>query len=96
MTLIYVVSLSLTTSFLDAQLRLNPYVKVIDTMMNFSPASVHFSKRAFDKKFEIVAHADVKYGKDHRDVTKRWVTLDVVNTHSDAIEAVRKLRDTKK
>ena len=53
--------------------------------MSFNPTSVHFSKRAYDKKFEVIALAEV-------DGVRRWVTLDVVNNHKDALEVVRKLR----
>tara|TARA_R100000781_G_scaffold15532_3_gene12852 strand:+ start:75 stop:248 length:174 start_codon:yes stop_codon:yes gene_type:complete len=57
--------------------------------MSYIPNTVHFSKRAYDKKFEIVALADVN-GE------RRWITIDVCDDHKTAVETVRKRRGTTK
>lgn len=54
--------------------------------MSYIPNTVHFSKRAYDKKFEIVALADVE-GEGFTE--RRWITIDVCDDHKTAVETVR-------
>jgi len=56
--------------------------------MSYISNTVHFTKRKYDKKFEVIAQAEIAGAL-------RWVTLDVIQNHKDAVEAVRTYRSAK-
>ena len=65
-------------------------------MVNIDTRTIQFSKRKADRKFEIIALAEIKDNETDLPqwAEKKWITIDVVPNHKIALERVRELRET--
>lgn len=60
----------------------------------YAKGTVHFRRRQFDKSYEILAKSlGIPDSILNSDGTgNRWIVLDVVKTHDDALKAIKKWR----
>ncbi|MBT1154451.1 hypothetical protein J1C56_02480 [Aminobacter anthyllidis] len=76
-------------------MKITTKMEEIRSKSNYIPASVHYSRRAFDKQFEIVARVTDRTMDELGVNIGGEVCLDVQRNRQDALAAVRFFRHQK-